>query len=126
MKKVILGIAAFTTLCFTSCSTGRYLNSSSNLNMNQTQVVLSEANYKVVKHVQTHVVFAQKMKFDAKQLQQSAYAALVKEANLKGSQALVNVTMEQVNREKAPLLGLGLTKYESAIIVSGIVIEFTK
>ncbi len=126
MKKVILGIAAFTTLCFTSCSTGRYLNNSSNLNMNQTQVVLSEANYKVVKHVQTHVVYTQKMKFDAKQLQQSAYAALVKEAKLKGSQALVNVTMEQVNREKASFFGLGLTKYESAIVVSGIVIEFTK
>ncbi|MGN0186381.1 MAG: DUF6567 family protein [Paludibacteraceae bacterium] len=126
MKKVILGVAAIATLTLASCSTGKYLNTSSNLNMNQTQVVLSEANYKVVKHVQTSVVYKQKVNFDAKQLQQSAYAALVKEANLKGSQALVNVTIEQVNREKAAFLGLGIKKYESALIVSGLVIEFTK
>lgn len=124
MKKLIYVAVAIVALGMASCSTGNYVTSSFNLNQNQTQVVLSEANFKVVKQVSTSVVYKQGLKFDAEQLKQSAYAALLKEARLTGSQTLINVTSEQVRREKLNMFGF--RKYENAILVSGTVIEFTK
>lgn len=126
MKKFSFVIALGVGLLMASCSTGRYVTNSHNLNLNQTQVVLSEANFKVVKHVQTSVVYKKNLKFSAEQLKQSAYAQLVKEADLKGSQTIVNVTMEPIERAKLPFLGLGIKKHEGAVVVSGTVIEFTK
>lgn len=126
MKKVLYVAMAVIALSMASCSTGNYLTTSSNLNLNQTQVVLSEANFKVVKQVSTSIVYQSKLKFDAAQLKQSAYAALLKEAKLTGSQTIINVTMEQIVRKKAAFLGLGIPKFENAILVSGTVIEFTK
>ena len=122
MKKLFIALVVIIAITMASCSTGRYVGNSKNLNMNQTQVVLSEANFKVVKTVQTHVVFKQGMKFSAEQLQQSAYAALLKEANLTGSQVLINVTMERVQRLK----GLYMPKEDNAVLVTGTVIEFLK
>ena len=122
MKKLFIALAVIVALTMASCSTGRYVDNSKNLNMNQTQVVLSEANFKVVKTVQTHVVFKKSLKFSADQLQQSAYAALLKEAKLTGSQVLINVTMEQVQR----LSGVAVQKEDNAILVTGTVIEFLK
>ncbi len=118
MKKLSIVLTIFAGLFLASCSTGRYIDKSSNVHLNQTQVVLSEANFKVVKQVSTQVVFTQTLRFKAEQLKQSAYAALLKEANLTGSQTIINVTMEQVKRESR--------KTEHAIIVSGTVIEFIK
>ncbi len=108
-------------LGLSSCSSvGRYANPSQNLNLNQTQVVLSEANFKVVKHVSLPVIYTQSaMRFDSDQLKQGAYAELLRKANLTGSQALINVTVELVER-KGNMSG----KKEWAIIASGIVIEF--
>ncbi len=105
-----------------SCSTGRYLNNSQNVNLNQTQVVLSQANFKVVKQISTTYVYKSSMKFSADQLKESAYAALVKEAKLTGFQTIVNITMEQVDRAS----GFWVPKYQQAVLVSGTVIEFTK
>lgn len=124
MKKLVYAIIAVVAMGMASCSTGNYVTSSLNLNQNQTQVVLSEANFKVVKQVSTSIVYTSKLKFDAQQLKQSAYAALVKEAKLQGSQTLVNITLEQVRREARNMFGF--PKYENAILVSGTVIEFTK
>ena len=124
MKKFIYVAIAVIAMGMASCSTGNYVTTSHNMNLNQTQVVLSEANFKVVKQVSASVVYKQKLKFDAEQLKQSAYAALLREAKLTGSQTIVNVTMEQVRREKVNLIGF--RKFENAILVSGTVIEFTK
>ena len=90
--------------------------------MNQTQVVLSNANFKVVKQVQKIVIFEQKYNFSKMQLKESAYAALVREANLQGSQAIINVTFEEVQR----VSGAMVPKTQSAVLVQGTVIEFTK
>lgn len=122
MKKLFIALAVIIAITMASCSTGRYVGNSKNLNMNQTQVVLSEANFKFVKTVQTHVVFKAGLKFSADQLQQSAYAALIKEAKLTGSQVLINVTMEQVQR----VSGVVVAKEDNAILVTGTVIEFLK
>ena len=87
--------------------------------------MLSQANYKIVKNVSTQVLYTQKFKFDSKQLQQSAYNALREEAALKGSQALINVTFEEINQTNFNLLGIPKS-CKQAILVSGTVIEFMK
>lgn len=121
-KNFLFIIVAAMAMSMASCSTGRYLNNSSNVNLNQTQVVLSQANFKVVKQISATYVYKSTMKFNADQLKESAYAALVKEAKLTGSQTIVNITMEQVDRAS----GMLIPKYQQAIVVSGTVIEFIK
>lgn len=120
MKKLLYLIAV--VFITASYSTGRYVSNSQNLNLTQTQVVLSEANFRVVKTVSTYVTFKEKFNFSSKQLQQSAYAALLREANLQGSQVLINVTMEQVQRVARNLFGF--TTYKDAVRVTGVVVEF--
>ncbi len=115
MLTILIGLG------LSSCSVGRYVNPSQNLNLNQTQVVLSDANFRVVKHVTTSVIYTQSaMRFDSDQLYQSAYAELLREANLTGSQALINVTVELVERTS----GIWFKRTDCAIVASGIVIEF--
>lgn len=107
-------------LLLAGCSSGRYVNMTNNLNLTQTTVNLSENNFKVVKTVQTQVVYKQtSFGFKKDQLMASAYAQLLREADLQGSQALVNVTIEKVER------GTKDTKVCS-IVATGMVIEFTK
>lgn len=97
--------------------------------MIQTQVVLSNANFRVVKNVQATVLYkSSTFKFNSQQMWNSAYAALLKEANLQGSQALINVTVEQVQRVRKSLVveeSLYIRSYQS-VQVCGTVIEFTK
>lgn len=116
-------LLAVVVICMAGCSTGQYLNNSQNVNLNQTQVVLSQANFRVVKHVSTTYVYKGSMKkFNANQLKESAYAALVREADLTGSQTIVNVTMETLEREG----GYFFKVFQQSVLVSGTVIEFTK
>lgn len=111
------------------CSTGRYVNNTQNVNLNQTQVVLSQANFQVVKQINVYYVYQNlhNIRLNSNQLKESAYAALVKEAKLSGAQTVINVTMEQLQRKThsfwSALLGL-YPQYEQAILVSGTVIEF--
>ena len=125
----MLLLTAAIAIGMVSCSTGRYVNNSLNFNTNQTQVVLSKANFQVVKHVKVNYVYKNlhSMRFNANQLKESAYAALVKEANLIGAQTIINVTMEQIQRESQNFWTFVFgfpKKYEQAILVSGTVIEF--
>ena len=125
----MLLLTAAIAIGMASCSTGRYVNNSLNFNTNQTQVVLSKANFQVVKHVKVNYVYKNlhSMRFNANQLKESAYAALVKEANLTGAQTIINVTMEQIQRESQNFWTFVFgfpKKYEQAILVSGTVIEF--
>lgn len=124
-KNILYALVAVVALGMASCSTGRYVNNSQNVNLNQTQVILSQANFKVVKQVTTTYVYESRYKFNADQLKESAYAALVKEANLTGAQTIINITMEQVQRE-GPLIPFVAPKYQQAVVVSGTVIEFIK
>ncbi len=123
MKKLsILFVATILAIAFTSCSSGRYVATSENINLNQTEVVLSQANFKVVKTVSTSILYKQSLKFDAEQLKQAAYAALLREAKLEGAQTIINVSFEQIQR----VSGVIVPKQENAILVTGTVIEFTK
>ena len=122
MKKLIIATFVVCAFVLSSCSSGRYLGHSENVNVNQTQVVLSNANFKVVKQVSTIVIFEQKYNFKKNQLKESAYAALLREAKLQSSQALINVTFEEVQR----VSGAMVPKTQSAVLVQGTIIEFTK
>lgn len=128
-KSIKFLLVAVAAISMASCSTGYYLSNSQNVNLSQTQVVLSQANFQVVKQVKVTYVYKNlhSMRFNASQMKESAYAALVKEAKLTGAQTLINVTMEQVQRKSQNfwtyVLGFP-PKYEQAIIVSGTVIEF--
>ena len=68
MKKLsIVAVIIVAAVAFTSCaSSGKYFSNAVNVNGGQTQVVLSQANYKVVKDVSTVVKFTQKFKFNSK------------------------------------------------------------
>ena len=123
-KSIKFLLVAVAAISMASCSTGYYLSNSQNVNLSQTQVVLSQANFQVVKQVKVTYVYKNlhTMRFNASQMKESAYAALVKEAKLTGAQTLINVTMEQVQRKTQGLLLP--PKYEQAITVSGTVIEF--
>ena len=123
IKFLLVAVAA---ISMASCSTGYYLGNSQNVNLSQTQVVLSQANFQVVKQVNVTYVYKnlhKKGSINTAQIKEGAYAALVREAKLTGAQTIINVTMEQVERKKVNLFRL-FPKYEQAILVSGTVIEF--
>lgn len=116
-QKLSIILVAITATLLTGCSTGRYVNNSLNMNMNQTQVLLSTNNFRVVKTVSAYVEYKETLHFDYKQLQQNAYAELIRKAKLHGSQMLVNVTLENVQRISGHW-------YQNGIMAQGVVIEF--
>ena len=124
-KSIKFLLVAVAAISMASCSTGYYLSNSQNVNLSQTQVVLSQANFQVVKQVKVTYVYKNlhSMRFNASQMKESAYAALVKEAKLTGAQTLINVTMEQLELETVNLFHIS-QKNEQVILVSGTVIEF--
>lgn len=119
-QKISIVLIAIVAILLTGCSTGRYVNNSLNMNMNQTQVVLSTNNFRVIKTVSAYVEYKSNLKFDYSQLQQNAYAELIRKAKLQGSQMLVNVTLENVQRTS----GIWVKTYRNGIMAQGVVIEF--
>ena len=88
-------IIAIVSLILTSC--GLTSNLSQNINENQTSVVLSQANFHVVKTVQAKVSATYIFGLGGlskKALKNNAIAELTKEARLTGSQALINITVK--------------------------------
>lgn len=90
--KIAMAVAAI--LLFTGC--GLNMNVVNNHNLNQTNVVLSQKNYHVVKTVEAEVSATYVFGIGGlskRALHDNAVAELTKKANLTGSQALVNVTV---------------------------------
>ena len=119
IKSIVIAICA--ALLVTSC--GLSSNMTSNANLNQTNVVLTKNNFKVVKSVeaetaQTYVFGIGGISKNA--LKANAIADLTKSAGLTGSQALVNIT---VRESVATIFGI-YTKY--IINAEGTVVEFTE
>lgn len=130
MKKLFFLTVVAVAMLLTGCTSAYYMTGSKSMNINQTQtqVVLSHANFQVVKNVHTFVVYPNTMKLNSDELQKSAYAALAREANLTGSQCIINITVERVGRGSwfAFQTGeLAFSPTESAVMVTGTVIEFT-
>lgn len=92
LSKVVMAVAA--VLLFASC--GMNANITTNHNLNQTNVVLSQKNFHVVKTVEAEVSATYVFGIGGlsqKALHDNAVAELTKKAALTGSQALVNVTL---------------------------------
>lgn len=116
---------AAAAVMMTGCTVGTYMTATTaNSNFtNATCVELTHANFRVVKNVHTFVTYPNTMKLTPEKLNETAYSALLREANLTGAQALINVTIEEVGRSTF-LLGQA-AKFESGVMVTGTVIEFT-
>ena len=97
MKKILsrIAMAVAAVLLLASCGLSQSLTT--NANVNQTNVVLSQKNFHVVKHVQAETSATYVFGIGGlskKSLYNNAVAELTKKANLTGSQALVNVTVK--------------------------------
>lgn len=99
MKKITIILAAIAVVVlFGSCATGVYIPGTTSYGLT-TEVVLSKANYRIVRNIDVTVEITNS-KAKKEDVEKSAYSALLKEANLTGSQALANVIVEQVRRQK--------------------------
>ena len=108
-------MAVAAVLLLASCGISQ--NLTTNANLNQTNVVLSQKNFHVVKTVQAEVTATYVFGMSKKALYSNAVAELTKNANLTGSQALVNVTVK--NSAKSILCYNKITYH-----AEGTVIEF--
>lgn len=107
LSRVVMAVAA--VLLLSGCGINQRLTM--NTNLNQTNVVLSQKNFHVVKTVEAEVsatYFFGLGGISKKALQNNAVAELTKKANLRGSQALVNIT---VKNSSTLLLFIGRTTY---------------
>lgn len=109
-------IAIVSVMLLSGC--GLTSNMSQNVNANQTNVVLSQANFHVVKTVSAEVsstYFFGIGGLNKKALSQNAVAELTKKAGLTGSQALVNVTVKSA--VKSVLIWSQVTFYAEATVI---------
>lgn len=123
MKKIFfVGAVMLSTLTFSSCGINTSLTS--NLNQNQTSVILSQNNYKVVNTVSAEVKGKYILGFGnlrKKALKDNAIDEMMKKAKLEGSsRAVTNITVHQAIKMITPLY------VEVTMIATGNVIEFTK
>ena len=107
MKKILTFICVGMLFC--SCNMHQSLTTT--VNSNQTDVVLSQANYRIVKTVTGEAKGANARKL----VINSAYADLIKNAELTGSQALIYVNIERIKR---------LVSNRTHVVMSATVIEF--
>lgn len=118
MKHILsrVAVAIVATLLLVSCGVSQ--NLTNNANLNQTNVVLSQKNFHVVKTVETNVSATYIFGIGGiskKTLQNNAVAELTKKANLTGSQALVNVTVKSSG--KFILFFSQVTYYAEATVI---------
>lgn len=109
-----------------SCATGYYAPHNVNQFGTQTQVVLSEANFRIVRHLEV-VIDINNTDLKRADVEKSAYAELVRRANLTGSQALINVVIEEVRRESSNIFRIlfsGVRKVTQHVAARGTIIEF--
>ena len=123
MKKIffiILTISSMTIL--SSCSIN--MATIANHNANETQVQLSNNNFKVVDRIYGSAEFSYVLIFGGmsmKRLYENAYSDMMKKANLNGSsRAIINIVTEERIHGVPPIY------YTRTATVSANVIEFTK
>lgn len=117
MKKALRTILILVTAwILTGC--GATANLTSNINNNQTNVTLSKNNYHIVKTVESEVSSTYYFGLGGlskKSLHDNAVAELTKKANLKGSQALINITVKQ--SVKSLLIYTRVTYYAEGTVI---------
>ena len=118
MKKVLYFIAV--VLITTGCATGYYAPHNVNQFGAQTHVVLDKPNFRIVKNIEV-VIDVNNTNLKRADVEKSAYAELLRRANLTGTQALINVVIEEVRREKKTW---GVPKITQHVAARATVIEF--
>ncbi len=111
MKKLLtICSIIISAVLFSSCLSQQSLTN--NLNSNQTTVILSQANYKIIGVVRGEAIGSTANKL----VVNNAYADMVNNANLTDNQALININYERITR---------LSKKQH-VVVTATVIEFVK
>lgn len=122
MKKLFIKVAMAAAAILLLAGCGVNMNLVNNHNLNQTNVVLSQKNFHVVKTVEAEVSATYIFGIgglNKKALHDNVVAELTKNAGLTGSQALVNVTVNYSSK-------LILCYNEVTCHAEGTVIEFDK
>ena len=118
MKKHLTKIAMAVAAVLLLAGCGVNMNLVANHNQNQTNVVLSQKNFHVVKTVEAEVSATYVFGIGGlsqKALHDNVIAELTKEAGLTGSQALVNVTVH--NSTKLILCYSKVTYHAEATVI---------
>lgn len=120
MKAKKLLIAGFATMAILCSSCGISREATGNQNVTQTEVVLAKKNYKVIGTVKGEskqnywLMFGGMSKAS---MNQSAMSEMYKNANLTGSQAIINVNVTMKNKSI-------LIYNQAKAVATGTVIEF--
>ncbi len=123
MKKSLYGIVLCgVAFAFGSCAVGSYVPSSLNVGGTSTQVVLTQANYRVVRNIES-VIEINNDHLRRADVEKSAFAELTSKYPLTGSQAYINVVLEEIRRENFGWGG-GLQKRKQFVAVRATIIEF--
>ena len=119
MKKILVMCIACIALLCTSCGISR--QATSNQNLSQTEVVLAKKNYKIIGTVtgeSTQNYWFGLGGLSKQSLTDAAIAEMYRNANLTGSQAIINTTVSYKNKM--------ILVYTGAVcLAQGTIIEFT-
>jgi uncharacterized protein YbjQ (UPF0145 family) len=121
MKKILTFALVLGALLLTSCSAHMY--SSSNASVAKTEVLLSQNNFKVVGQAEGIATITQVLGIGGcsqKSIRANAVGEMFKNANLTGSQTIININV------KRAISGVPPFYYHTTYTATGTVIEFTK
>lgn len=121
MKKLFWAAAIAAAWLMTGCAASTHLTS--NHNLTQTNVELSQKNYRVVGTVQGSETISRIFGIGGlskRSIRENAYNEMVKNANLTGSQAIINTTTDTKFRGVPPFY------LRQVVTTYGQVIEFTE
>ena len=102
MKKINFILLAALLGMLTSCGVGVYYPNAHNVFGAQTTVHLDKANFRVVRDVEA-VVAVTNTNLSRSSVEKSAYGQLLRNTRLTGSQVLINVVIEEVQRASGGL-----------------------
>ena len=125
MKKINFILLAAVLCMLTSCGVGVYYPYAHNVFGAQTTVHLDKANFRVVRDVEA-VVAVTNTNLSRSSVEKSAYGQLLRNARLTGSQVLINVVIEEVQRASGGLFrwALGAPKIVQYVAARATIIEF--
>ena len=123
MKKIYYFVALLFVACiFTSCHVGRYVPSTLNVGGVSTNVVLSQANFRVLRNIEA-VIEVNNYNLRRADVEKSAFAELMRKYPITGSQAYINVVVEEIRREGYSGGGT-LSDLKQYVAVRATIIEF--
>ena len=121
MKKLFTLALVLGALMFTGCATHMY--KADNKNLSQTEVVLSQKNFKVVGQAEGHAKATMVLGIGGlskRSVRANAVAEMYKAAKLSGSQTIININV------KHAIVGLPPFYVRNIYTATGTIIEFTE